>query len=206
MREIETTLTFRLRAPGRQPVRSDHFAVYYIPALRKVGCSAVLERRLRVPREKGEKECRGQGTLVGFPSRVRDRQPLRGDDPEGRAVAEARCTSTTTRRETVLKKYSYPTRPITLTAEVPTWGLEMTDDIVEAGIRRTTELVGDVPFDWMTLETRPTFAVFFGLETWELALAAQARLQASNFDTHVWDEGVEDQVLGKLLRQAGRGV
>jgi hypothetical protein len=47
MREIETTLTFRLRAPGRQPRRSDHYAVYYCPALRKVGCSAVLERRLR---------------------------------------------------------------------------------------------------------------------------------------------------------------
>jgi hypothetical protein len=47
MREIETTITFRLRAPGRQPARSDHYTVYYVPALRKVGMSAVLERRLR---------------------------------------------------------------------------------------------------------------------------------------------------------------
>jgi hypothetical protein len=47
MRVIETTLTFRLRAPGRQPARSDHYAIYYVPALRKVGMSAVLERRLR---------------------------------------------------------------------------------------------------------------------------------------------------------------
>jgi hypothetical protein len=104
---------------------------------------------------------------------------------------------------TVPEKYSYPTRPITLTAEIPTWGYDLPDDEIKwAILERMTELVGDIPFDWEVLCEGYVFAVFFGLETWELALAAQARLRASNFDTHVWDEGVEDQVLGKLLRQA----
>jgi hypothetical protein len=47
LRQVEVTVTLRARAPGRQPSRSDHYAIYYVPALRKVGMSAVLERRLR---------------------------------------------------------------------------------------------------------------------------------------------------------------
>jgi hypothetical protein len=107
LREIETTLTFRLRAPGRQPTRSDHYAVYYIPALRKVGMSAVLERRLReqgipesevrilelIPRSMGAKRAgdreRWWCDLLGCDPR----QSLRGDDPKGRALAEARSTT-----------------------------------------------------------------------------------------------------------------
>jgi hypothetical protein len=102
------------------------------------------------------------------------------------------------------KKFSYPTRPITLTAEVNMSGQKLTGEIKEKIINRATELVGTVPFDWemFEFEERHTFAAFFGLETWELALAAQARLQDSNFRSHIWNEDVEDQVVGKLLRQA----
>jgi len=46
------------------------------------------------------------------------------------------------------------------------------------------------------------FVAYFGFWTWESALAAQAGLQDSNFHSHLWDEDVENQILGKFMRQA----
>ena len=34
------------------------------------------------------------------------------------------------------------------------------------------------------------------------ALAAQDRLQDSNFHSHLWNEGEENQIIGKIMRQA----
>jgi hypothetical protein len=81
-------------------------------------------------------------------------------------------------------------------------GHKLTGKIKKEIINLATELVGDIPFDWWLFNERHTFVAFFGLETWELALAAQARLQDSNFHSRVFNEDLEDRVLGKFLRQA----
>jgi hypothetical protein len=102
---------------------------------------------------------------------------------------------------TMPKKFSYPKKPITVTAEVNMTGERLTKKIKKKIINRATELAGIVPFDW-TMIHGYVFAAFFGFETWESALAAQARLQDSNFHTHIWDMDIENQIEGKFLRQA----
>lgn len=101
---------------------------------------------------------------------------------------------------TMPKKFSYPKKPITVTAEVNMTGERLTKKIEKKIINRATELAGIVPFDWMM--RGHVFFALFGFETWESALAAQARLQDSNFHSHLWDEDVEKQIVGKFLRQA----
>jgi hypothetical protein len=103
---------------------------------------------------------------------------------------------------TMPKKFSYPKRPITLTAEVNITGGRLTGKLEKKIINRATELAGTVPFDWAMLDGYPLFAAFFGFETWELALAAQARLQNSNFGSRLWNQDEENQILGKSMRQA----
>jgi hypothetical protein len=101
---------------------------------------------------------------------------------------------------TMPKKFSYPKKPITVTAEVNMTGERLTKKIEKKIINRATELAGIVPFDWKM--HGHLFVAFFGFWTWESALAAQARLQDSNFHSHLWDEDVENQILGKFMRQA----
>ena len=101
---------------------------------------------------------------------------------------------------TMPKKFSYPKKPITVTAEVNMTGERMTGKIKKKIINRATELAGIVPFDWTMVYEE--FVAYFGFETWESALAAQARLQDSNFHSHLWDYDVENQITGKLMRQA----
>jgi len=101
---------------------------------------------------------------------------------------------------TMPKKFSYPKRPITLTAEVNMIGERLTGKIKKKLINRATELAGTVPFDWMIHGY--LFVAFFGFDSMETALAAQARLQDSNFHSHLWDEDVENQIAGKVMRQA----
>jgi hypothetical protein len=98
-----------------------------------------------------------------------------------------------------MRKYPYPKRPITLTAEVKI-DKRLTGRIKRKVINRTTELAGIVPFDWM-MHGR-TFVAFFGFVTMESALAAQARLQHSNFRANLMTEDEENQIFGQFLRQA----
>jgi len=86
---------------------------------------------------------------------------------------------------TMSKKFSYPNRPITLTAEVNMIGERLTGKIKKKIINRATELAGT--FDWMIHGY--LFVAFFGFDPMETALAAQARLQDSNFHSHLWNEG-----------------
>jgi hypothetical protein len=103
---------------------------------------------------------------------------------------------------TMPKKFSYDKRPITLTAEVNMTGERLTGKIKKKIINRATELVGIVPFDWTMMHEHLCFVAFFGFETMELALAAQARLQDSKFHSHLWNEDEENQIVGKFMRQA----
>jgi hypothetical protein len=79
-------------------------------------------------------------------------------------------------------------------------GERLTGKIKKKIINRATELAGIVPFDWTMVYEE--FVAYFGFETWESALAAQARLQDSNFHSHLWDVDVENQIAGRFLRQA----
>ena len=99
-----------------------------------------------------------------------------------------------------MKKFSYPKRPITVTAEVKITGEKLTGKLKKKIINRATELAGIVPFDWMA--HGHIFVAFFGFGTMESALAAQARLQDSNFHSHLWNEDEEKQIIGKFMRQA----
>jgi hypothetical protein len=47
MTEIEATLTLRLRKPAPRVSGRGDFVVYYVPAIRKVGCSVRLDARLQ---------------------------------------------------------------------------------------------------------------------------------------------------------------
>lgn len=101
---------------------------------------------------------------------------------------------------TMPKKFSYAERPITVTAEVNMTGERLTGKIKKKIINRATELAGIVPFDW-TMHGH-LFVAFFGFGVMESALAAQARLQGSNFHSHLWNEDEENQIAGKVMRQA----
>jgi hypothetical protein len=101
---------------------------------------------------------------------------------------------------TMPKKFSYPQRPITVTAEVNMTGERLTGKLKKKIINRATELAGIVPFDWAMHEH--IFVAFFGFGTMEVALAAQGRLQDSNFHSHLWNEDEENQIVGKLMHQA----
>jgi hypothetical protein len=102
---------------------------------------------------------------------------------------------------TMPKKYSYLKKPITVTAEVDMTGERLTRKLKEKIINRATELTGIVPFNWTKMWGH-FFVAFFGFGTMESALAAQARLQDSNFYSRLWDEDVEEQVVGNFARQA----
>jgi hypothetical protein len=95
---------------------------------------------------------------------------------------------------TMPKKFSYSKRPITLTAELNTTCARLTGKLEKKIINRAAELAGTVPFDWVMMDG--CFVAFFGFETWELALAAQARLQNSNFGSRLWNQDEENQILG----------
>jgi hypothetical protein len=40
-----------------------------------------------------------------------------------------------------------------------------------------------------------------GSTQWESALAAQARLQSSNFSSNLWDKDMQNHILGGILRK-----
>jgi hypothetical protein len=101
---------------------------------------------------------------------------------------------------TMPKKFSYAKRPITVTAEVNVTGERLTGKLKKKILNRATELAGTVPFDWMA--RGHIFVAFFGFWTMESALAAQGRLQDSNFHSHLWHEDEENQIVGKIMRQA----
>jgi hypothetical protein len=104
------------------------------------------------------------------------------------------------------KKFSYPAKNITVTAEVrpnaPGDSGEFTRQIKRKIINRATELAGVIPFDWYYSPEIDQFVVFFGFDLIEPALAAQQRLQDSNFHSHLWDEAMQNQMIGKIMRQS----
>ena len=102
----------------------------------------------------------------------------------------------------VPKKYSYPKRPITVTAEVCMVNAKLTRQIKRKILNRTTELAGTVPYDWFMDPGWQHFVAFFGFDTWEQGLAAEEQLKDSIFATHSWSESEELQIVGNLMRNA----
>jgi hypothetical protein len=101
---------------------------------------------------------------------------------------------------TMPKKFSYPKKAFTLTAEVNMTGERLTRKLKERIINRATELTGIVPFNW-TMMHGYLFVAFFGFEEMFSALEAQARLEDSNFHSQLWPEDEGNRIVGKMMRQ-----
>jgi hypothetical protein len=99
------------------------------------------------------------------------------------------------------ERFSYPKRPITLAVNVPVAKLTSKQAVADI-VRQYTEIAGAVPFDWdyMPLKNGVVFVMWFGLDSWEAALAAKAKF--GDVDTVISDEAEEIELLRREFEKA----
>jgi len=102
------------------------------------------------------------------------------------------------------RKRPYPKKPITLQVDVAA-GEMLTTKSRKEFIRRTTELVGIAPFNWLICpDYGREFLILFGCDIMELAISARSRLEDSGFNVCLWtvdeeEKRAEANSLGKMI-------
>ena len=102
------------------------------------------------------------------------------------------------------RKRPYLKKPVTLQVDVAAGEMLTTKSRKEV-IRRTTELVGIAPFNWLICpDYGREFLVLFGFDIMELAISARSRLEDSGFNVCLWtvdeeEKRAEANSLGKMI-------